>query len=239
MLARSPLRSSVLRRSMAAVGAFGLAVLASGCSAASPTAPSATSRAASSAATATAAGAFASRPGSQDPASAGLQGVAAAIGHAYRLSAPTRFPGTCPDLSARLSQAFGTAMTYWQGDLPRGPEGCQYATVPSTAAGSMPQDRFWVNIGFLTGTTADQMQRGAHNPGSACPAVDVPRAAAQAALDRCARGDLDVVYDLYVPDTSGAGIWVLSTGAGTRYSGVPASDAMVTIADAAQSIYGG
>jgi hypothetical protein len=238
MPARSQLRSSVLRRSIAALGAFGLAVLAGGCAAASGTSSSATPPAASSLATATAAGAPASAPASEDAASAGLQGVAAAIGHAYRLTAPTRFPGTCPDLSARLSQAFGTAMTYWQGHLPRGPEGCQYATVLSTAAGSLPQDRFWVNIGFLTGTTADQMQRGVNASGNACQAVDMPRAAAQAALDRCARGDLDVVYDLLVPDTSGAGIWVLSTGAGTRYSGVAASEALVTIADAAESIYG-
>lgn len=238
MRTRTRLRSSVLGRSIAAVSALGLAVLAGGCAAASATSPGATSSAASSAATASAAVAPASTPAGQDPASAGLQSVATAIGHTYRLTAPTRFPGTCPDLSARLRQAFGTAMTYWQGHLPGGPRGCQYATVPSSAAGSLPQDRFWVNIGFLTGTTADQMQRGAHDPSSACPAVDVPRAAAQAALDRCAHGDLDVIYDLLVPDTSGAGIWVLSTGAGTRYSGVPASEALVTIADAAQSIWG-
>ena len=235
MPARTQLRS-LARQAIAVVGALGLTVLVGGCAFSSAASPAATPAATSSSATARPGGASTSAP--TDPAHADLQAVADSVAHPYRLRAPARFPGTCPDLDVALSQAFGTAMRHWQGHLPGGPSGCQYATVPSTAAGSLPQDRFWVNIGFLTGTTADQMQRGVHGAGGPCPAVDVPRAASQAALDRCVHPGLDVAYDLYVPDTSGAGIWVLSTGAGARYSGVPASKAVVTIADAAQTIYG-
>ena len=107
-----------------------------------------------------------------------------------------------------------------------------------------PNEQHCVLLRQLRGDVAELLlpdrlsQRGEHSPSSMCLVVDVPLAATQAVLDRCNRGDIEVVYDLLVPDTSGAGIWVLSTDAGTRYSGVEPSKGLVAIAGAAQSIFG-
>ena len=86
MPARTPLRCSVLRRSIAGLGALSLVTVTAGCAAGSATSPRATPPAASSPATATLAVAPASTSAGQNSASAALQGVAAGIDHTYRLT---------------------------------------------------------------------------------------------------------------------------------------------------------
>lgn len=149
-----------------------------------------------------------------------------------RLTAPATF-GPCPDGAPALSTGLGVPVTYWQGHLPGGPAGCQWATGTS----GLPADRFAVGIGFLTGTTAAQMQAGVASSGEQCTTAAVPAVHPQAELQRCTQGDA-VEWYLDVPDTSGRGIWVLNATVGTSSTGPTAGTGLAQVAALATATWG-
>lgn len=133
-----------------------------------------------------------------------------------RLTAPARW-GACPQTS-HLSAVANAPFVYWQGHLPSGPDGCQYVVAPGAAGTSTPATREWVGIGFLTGTTVEQMNAGvaASDSSSGGDCVSSPMSG-NAVLQRCLGPD-DLHYSLTVPDTGGRGIWVLTVSTGLQYS---------------------
>jgi len=158
-----------------------------------------------------------------------------------RLTGPARW-GSCPKAAPGLSAALHTDVVYWQGALPGGPDGCQFANAAGTAGSSSPEDRLSVGIGFLRGATVIQMEHGvlgsAATSGGRCAVADAPEVAASAELQRCTLpGEVRTYLD--VPDAGGAGIWVLSVTVGDRYPGDPAGTALAAVTRAAQSAFGG
>lgn len=157
-----------------------------------------------------------------------------------RLTSPAHW-GSCPNAAPGLSYALHTDVVYWQGSLPGGPGGCQFANTAGTSGTSVPENRLSVGIGFLTGTTTQQMQASIASSdgaaGSRCTHVDADPVAPRAELQRCTLSGEVRTY-LSVPDAGGAGIWVLGVTVGDRYPG-DSADALAAITRAAQAAFGG
>jgi hypothetical protein len=152
-----------------------------------------------------------------------------------RLTAPPAW-GHCPQASV-LSTVAGTPWAYWQGHLPGGPDGCQYVAADGAVSTSTPETRESVGIGFLTGTTVEQMKAGVagsdSSSGGNCVSTSV---SPDGLLQRClSTGQLR--YYLTLPDTGGRGIWVLSVITGDRYSGDPGM-ALHAVTAAAETAFG-
>ncbi|MGY1840869.1 MULTISPECIES: hypothetical protein [unclassified Modestobacter] len=153
------------------------------------------------------------------------------------LTAPPDLAG-CPDAAATLSSSLGLPLQYWHGQLPGGPAGCVWGT-GDPATPSSPPDRHTVSIGFLVGTTAEQLQAGVHaDTGGTCGVLDTPQVAAGAALQVC-DGDEETRWWLNVPDTSGAGVWVLGATLGDRASGPGGAASLAALAEVAWAAWGG
>jgi hypothetical protein len=158
------------------------------------------------------------------------------VAQPLRLTAPATW-GACPQASV-LSTVTGTPWIYWQGRLPGGPNGCQYMVADGAAGTSTPETRESVGIGFLTGTTVEQMRAGVASadsaPGNDCVSTPVSQ---NGLLQRCeVTGQLR--YYLTVPDLGGRGIWVLSVVTGDRYGGDPGM-ALQAVTAAAVKAFGG
>jgi hypothetical protein len=166
-------------------------------------------------------------------AEAELAEVTARLDSPIALTAPAEF-GDCPDGVAALSPEFGTDVTGGDGHLPGGPIGCRWSL-----RAAMQWNQVSVGIGFLTGTTAAQMQAGVDSPSDGrCTAVDVPAVQAQAALQRCA-GEAATEWYLNVPDSSGSGIWVLSAKVGVGAAPPSAGEALAAVAALARTTWAG
>jgi hypothetical protein len=148
------------------------------------------------------------------------------------LTAPGDLSG-CPD-GAGLGRVAGVQFAYWKGSLPGGPQGCLWAT--DGGAGSLAEDRYAVGIGFLRGTTPAQMRAATAKSDSGCRTVEVPPVATGAVLQRCDTGS-GTDWWLDVPDTDGAGIWVLSTSIPASWQGVGAGDGLAAAARLASATW--
>ena len=150
------------------------------------------------------------------------------------LVAPASF-GSCPDGASALSRDLGVTVTYWRGQLPGGPAGCQWATSPD----GPPADRLAVGIGFLTGTPAAELVHDiAFGEASRCTAASVPAVDEQAELQRCTDGDVTQWY-LTVPDMTGTGLWVLNATVGDRFGGASGGNGLTQVAALATATWGG
>jgi DNA-directed RNA polymerase specialized sigma24 family protein len=125
---------------------------------------------------------------------------------------------TCPPLSGRLSADLGLPMAYWTGALPRGPVGCTWVPGPVPLSQGGPYDYAQVvSVGFVAGAapaTIEELRTallpGADRGGTVpCPAAEVPGGGV---LISCTgpTGGYEAPLVLAVPDTRGAGVWVLS-----------------------------
>jgi hypothetical protein len=161
--------------------------------------------------------------------------IAQRVAQPLRLTAPAAW-GNCPPASV-LSTVAGTPWAYWQGHLPGGPDGCQYVAADGAVSTSTPETRESVGIGFLTGTTVEQMKAGVAGSDSSSGGNCVSTSVSQdGLLQRClSTGQLR--YSLTLPDTGGRGIWVLSVITGDRYSGDPGM-ALQAVTAAAETAFG-
>jgi hypothetical protein len=148
------------------------------------------------------------------------------------LTAPADLSG-CPD-GAGLGRVAGVHFAYREGSLPGGRQGCRWAT--DGGAGSPAEDRYAVGIGFLRGTTPAQMRAATTKSDSGCRTVDVPSVATGAVLQRCDTGS-GTDWWLDVPDTEGAGVWVLSTSIPATWQGVGAGEGLAAAARLASATW--
>ena len=69
--------------------------------------------------------------------------------------------------------------SYWNGTLPRHPNGCTWVETPLDAINNTYD--YFITVGFLAdGTTADDFRRSREGPGQGthpCPSTDVPSVA--------------------------------------------------------------
>jgi hypothetical protein len=151
------------------------------------------------------------------PADAGLAEAVALLTQPLEYTASADL-GDCPPDAGPVNHLLHTSLTYIAGSEPdRGPSGCQYTSDP--LASSPPEQRYAVGIGFLVGTTTEQMRQGvAAETGGRCRSVDVPAVHPDAVLQRCSSGGTTDWW-LNVPDTDGAGIWVVNATVGDGWQG--------------------
>jgi hypothetical protein len=167
--------------------------------------------------------------------------IAQRVTEPLRLTAPATW-GDCPPATV-LTTASGTPWSYWQGHLPGGPDGCEYLAgdgPPGTStqeSQEWPETQEWVSVGFLTGTTTEQMNAGVaasdSSSGDTCVSTNVSQ---NGLLQRC-QGPAALHYVITVPDTGGKGIWVLSVFTGDRYDGDPGM-ALQAVTAMAQKTFG-
>jgi hypothetical protein len=165
----------------------------------------------------------------------GAAQLAAALGNRserLELTAPADF-ADCPDGARTLGEWLKIDLPVQQGSLPGGPDGCEWMT-----AGALPEDRLTMGIGFLVGTTAEQMQRGVtSSQAEGCYVEAMPNVAPPlGALQVCSR-DGTVDWYLNVMDTSGAGVWVLHATVGENYGPDNGVIAIMSVAELAEATW--
>jgi len=140
---------------------------------------------------------------------------------------------SCPHIADRLAADLGARWTYSYGKLPTGPFGCYWTPVPWIPDVS----RFFVSIGYQTGTVPDLMRGMDFCAGGVlAPRVSVPAVAPGAVLYGCddAGGP---GYDLAVPDTGGRGVFFLHATGGAQQPPAKVADALVAVIDCATRSY--
>lgn len=144
---------------------------------------------------------------------------------------------TCPTISSRLSAALGMKISYWIGTLPKGPNGCDYATPPLDYTGPYTYP-YTIEVGYLSGTTTEGWRHHFYEyAGAICPDVDVPAVGPGAILVRCV-GDGTTGYTLVLPDSRRAdGVWFVEADARSN-ARHPASYALLALRDALKAVYG-
>jgi hypothetical protein len=141
---------------------------------------------------------------------------------------------SCPHIADRLAADLGARWTYTYGKLPTGPFGCYWTPVPWVPDVS----RFFVSIGYQTGTVPDLMRGMDYCAGGVlAPRMDVPAVSPGAVLYGCDDSG-GPGYDLAVPDTGGGGVFFLHATGGAQQSPSQIADAMVAVIDGATRSYG-
>jgi hypothetical protein len=141
---------------------------------------------------------------------------------------------SCPHIADRLAADLGDRWTYSYGKLPTGPYGCYWTPVPWVPDVS----RFFVSIGYETGTVADLMRGMDYCSGGVeAPRLDVPQVGQGAVLYGCddANGS---GYDLAVPDTGRSGVFFVHSTGGPQTPRPQVADAMLAVIDGATRAYG-
>jgi hypothetical protein len=163
-----------------------------------------------------------------NPGWVGITRQAAGLGTPGVLDAPAD-AHSCPDVAGPLSQAMGTRVAYWQGDLTSSAAGCQWADINTATGQTLEEQRYSVAIGYggATGdrTLLDSVLQQSLEP---CSVIDAPTGQPGSALTRCIQPSSDgsggiaqVTYAWYVPDDAGTGFWQLGVTVGTQYPGDP------------------
>jgi len=144
---------------------------------------------------------------------------------------------SCPHIADRLAADLGARWTYSYGKLPTGPAGCTWTPVP-WIPDRPPAERFFVSIGYQTGTVPGLLQGMDYCTGGVkAPRMDVPAVGRGALLYGC--DDVNGPrYDLAVPDAGGGGVFFLHATGGTQRSPSEVADALLAVIDGATRSYG-
>jgi len=137
---------------------------------------------------------------------AGVQALTAALRARPRsLTTPADLT-TCPQDTGAVSAALGVPLDYVGGSLPGDPGACEWSSGKSTGA---KQDYFSVGIGFAAGWTMEDVH--AVTPDQGCRRDFLPMYAPAAVLDSCPLQGASTQWNLYVPDSEGAGVWMFTS----------------------------
>jgi hypothetical protein len=143
---------------------------------------------------------------------------------------------SCPHIADRLAADLGARWTYSFGKLPTGPFGCYWTPVP-WIPDRPPAERFFVSIGYETGTVPVLLQGMDYCMGGVeGPHVDAPAVRQGAVLYGCddAGGPR---YDLAVPDAGGTGVFFLHATGGAQQPPPQVEAAMLAVIDSATRSY--
>lgn len=142
----------------------------------------------------------------------------------------------CPHIAALLGAQLGGKWTYANGTLPQGPAGCSWVPVPYVPE-RPPADRFFLTIGFVTGSIPDLLNTAFYERSSSvCARLDISDVAPGAVLTGCGVGGVGGVV-LILPDAGGTGVWFLSSDGGEDQRTYSTSDGLLALLDAARQAY--